>query len=113
MSSNSTVCPSPGCSDNSQWLVQSTDFKQKSPFFVECCKNGQIVWEQACGIFKCSRICAHSVSVALKINQIEAYIKWLQKQRYSVNYSKLANVDMPKGSGKKAVVIERHLRNRA
>lgn len=43
-----------------------------------------------------------SVFVALKINQIEAYITWLQKQRYSVNYSKLANVDMPKGSGKKS-----------
>ena len=32
LSNDSTVCPSPGCSDNSQWLVQSTDYKQKSPF---------------------------------------------------------------------------------
>ena len=79
---------------------------------MECRKNGQIACEQACGIFKCSRICAHVFSVALTINQIDAYIKWLQKQKYSVNYSKLANVDMPKGSGKKAVLIGKHLRNR-
>ena len=79
---------------------------------MECLKNGQIACEQACSVFKCSRICAHSVSVALRINQIDAYIKWLQKQKYSVSYSKLANVDMPKGSSKKAVLIGKHLRNK-
>ena len=41
------------------------------------------------------RIYAHSVFVALKVNKIDAYIKWPQKQKYSVNYFKLANVDMP------------------
>ena len=32
LSNDSAVCPSPGCSDNSQWLVQNTDDKRKSPF---------------------------------------------------------------------------------
>ena len=41
------------------------------------------------------RIYAHSVFAALRVNKIDAYIKWSQKQKYSVNYFKLANVDMP------------------
>ena len=83
--------------------MQSTDLKRKSPFFVEYCKGGQITYEQACGVFKCSKLCAHTVSVALKIDKLDAYIDWLQKQKgYLVNYSKLASVDMPKGSGKKS-----------
>lgn len=63
--------------------------------------------------FKCSKICAQSVFVALKIDQLDAFIEWLQKQnRYSVNYLKLASVDMPKGSGRKVLHIARHLKNR-
>ena len=103
LSSDGSICQSPGCSDDSQWLVKSTDLKRKSPFFVECCRSGQITCEQACGVFKCSKLCAHTVSVALNIDNLNAYIDWLQKQKgYSVNYSKLGSVDMPKGSGKKS-----------
>ena len=32
LSNDSAVCPSPGCSDNSQWLVQSTVINE-NPFF--------------------------------------------------------------------------------
>ena len=76
-----SVCPPPGCKDESEWLVQSTDLKRKSPFFVECRKNGQIVCEQGCGVFKSSKVCVHSVSVACHTGKLDQYLQWLLKQK--------------------------------
>ena len=107
LSNDSAVCLSPGCSDKSRWLVQSADYKQKSLFLWSVIKMAsQIACEQACGIFNCRRVCTHFLSVALRVNQIDAYIKWLQKKAVFSKIFKAGNVDMPKRSGKKQLSSE-------
>ena len=102
LKNETSICPSPGCDDSSQWLVASTDYKRKSPYFVQIHKSGQIVCEQACGVFKCSKVCVHCISVAYKTNQLEKFVKWFQQKEKPVNFSKLASVGMPQHSGKKS-----------
>jgi len=103
LNQNDSVCLSPGCRNQSEWLVQSTDLHRKSPYFVECRQSGQIVCEQSCSLFKCSKICAHIIAVARKISQLEKYITRMNKQKeFPASFSRLAAIDMPKSSGKKA-----------
>lgn len=102
LATDGSVCLSPGCKDKSEWLVKSTDLKRKSPYFVECRRNGQVVCEQNCGLFKASKVCVHTVSVARHTGQLGQYLQWCLKQKAgTLNMSKLAAIDMPAGSGKK------------
>ena len=102
LASEGCICPSPGCSNKMEWLVQSCDARRKSPYFVECRKNGQIICEQSCGVYKSSKLCVHTVTVARRNNVLSQYLRWLLKQKAgTLNLSKLAAVDMPTGSGKK------------
>ena len=102
LASEGCVCPSPGCSNKMEWLVQSCDARRKSPYFVECRKNGQILCEQSCGVYKSSKLCVHTVTVARSNGVLGQYLHWLLKQKAgTLNLSKLAAVDMPTGSGKK------------
>jgi len=102
LQNETSICPSPGCDDSSQWLVASTDYKRKSPFFVQINKSGQIACEQSCGVFKCSKICVHCISVAYKTNQLEKFVRWFQQKEKPVNFSKLASIGMPQHGGKKS-----------
>ena len=55
------------------------------------------------GAFKCSKTCAHIIAVARKINQLDKYIAWMNKQKgLPMNVSRLATIDMTKGSGEKS-----------
>lgn len=76
-----SVCPSPGCKDSSEWLVKSTSLKQKSPYFVQCQENGKVVCEPSCGLFKSSKVCVHTVSVACHTGKLGVYLQWLLKQK--------------------------------
>ena len=61
------------------------------------------------GVFKCSKTCAHIIAVARKTNQLDKYMTWMSKQKgLPTNLSKLATIDMPKSSGRKA-----HMRRKA
>ena len=65
---------------------------------MECRKNGQIVCEQGCGVFKSSKVCVHSVSVARHTGKLDQYLQWLLKQKAGLlNLSELAAVNMPSG----------------
>jgi len=100
-STKDSVCLSPGCTNQYEWLVQSIDLHHKSPYFVECHENDQMVCEKRYGIFKRSRTFPHIITVA---NQLDKYIAWMNKQKgLPVNVSKLAAIDMPKGSRKKGI----------
>ena len=102
LASNGSVIPSPGCKNESEWLVKSNDLKRKSPYFVECRKNGQVVCEPNCGIYKSSKVCVHAVVVACHTQKLELYVQWLAKQKEgTVSVSKLASIGIPTGSGKK------------
>ena len=74
LASNGSVIPSPGCKNESEWLVKSNDLKRKSPYFVECRKNGQVVCEPNCGIYKSSKVCVHAVVVACHTQKLELYV---------------------------------------
>ena len=94
LATDGSVCPSPGCKDRSGWLVKSTDLKRNSPYFVD----GQVVCEPSCGVFKSSKVCVHTVSVAHHTGKFGQYLQWLLKQKEgTLNVSKLAAVDMPAG----------------
>ena len=65
-SSESDICASPGCTDGSAWLVESTVPPHQRPFFVECRKTGQVSCEKSCALLHSCGVCAHTVAVAKK-----------------------------------------------
>ena len=107
------MIPSPGFKNESEWLVKSNDLKRKSPYFVECRKNGQVVCEPNCGIYKSSKVCVHAVVVACHTQKLELYVQWLAKQKEgTVSVSKLVQLVFLQEVEKRDVA-ERHHKRRA
>ena len=95
------ICLSPGCTDNREWLVKSSDEKHRHPYFVECKTSGQILCEKSCTMYLSCKVCAHTIAVARHTESVKKHLKWLQKQKGIVSLSALADTNMPKGAGKK------------
>ena len=100
VSTESNVCASPGCTDGNAFLVKSTIATRQRPYFVECKKNGQISSEQSCMLYHSSGVCAHTVAVAQKKGCLDVFLNRLNK-RDKLSVTKMANVGLPKGAGKK------------
>ena len=100
VSTESNVCAYPGCTDGNCFLVKGTIATRQRPYFVECKKNGQISCEQSCMLYHSSGVCAHTVAVAQKKGCLDVLLKWLNK-RDKLSVTKMANVGLPIGAGKK------------
>ena len=98
---DSNICISPGCTDESAWLVKSDNTAHQRPYFVECKKSGQMCCEKSCIMFNSCGVCAHIVAVATRKKCFETFVNWLRK-RGSMNITKMAHSGLPKGAGKKA-----------
>ena len=98
----SNVCPSPGSTNGLEYLVKSLDDKHKHPYFVECKVSGQIICEKSCALYSSCKVCTHTVAVARHTESISRYVQWHLRQRSCINLSALADVNMPKGAGKKS-----------
>ena len=98
---SNNICKSPGSKNGLEFLVKSLDDKHKQPYFVECKVSGQIVCEKSCALFSSCKVCTHTVVVARHKGSMDQYLQWLLKQKSDANLSVLADVNMPKGAGKK------------
>ena len=83
-------------------MVKSCEENHKRPYFVECkATTGQVICEKGCPLYSSCKVCAHTVAVARHTGTMDEYVKWLQKQKGSLNVTSLADLNMPKGAGKK------------
>ncbi len=89
--------------DSMSWIVQSE--KGDRPHFVKPAKKiGGFMCDERCLGYKCSKICSHTVAVALKNENIEGFVKWfctLKRLATEFNVTALADSDKPVGTGKK------------
>ena len=64
-------------------------------------KSGQFLCEPSCAMWESSKICSHCVAAAQFSGNLEKFIEWYKASKSKPNLSKLAQVDMPKGTGRK------------
>ena len=64
-------------------------------------KSGRFLCEPCCAMWQSSKICSHSVAAAQFSGNLEKFVEWYKASKYKPNLSKLAQVDMPKGTGRK------------
>lgn len=89
--------------ESMSWMVQSE--KTDSPHFVKPAKKvGGFLCDGQCLGYKCSKVCSHTVAVALKTGNIDAFVKWfhgMKRPAMEFNVTALADVDRPAGTGRK------------
>ena len=70
-------------------------------------KSGQFLCEPCCAKWQSSKICLHCVAAAQFSGNLEKFVEWNKASKYKPNLSKLAQVDMPKGTGRKGEKLPR------
>ena len=64
-------------------------------------KSGQFLCEPSCPMRQSSKICSHCVAAAQFSGNLEKFVEWYKVSKSKPNLSKLVQVDIPKGSGRK------------
>ena len=64
-------------------------------------KSGQFSCEPSCAMWQSSKIYSHCVAAAQFSGNLEKFVEWYKASKSKPNLSKLAKVDMPKGTGRK------------
>ena len=94
------VIEGPGTSSPTCYVVGSTSSDR--PHIVKhSSKSGQFLCEPCCAMWQSSKICSHCVAAAQFSGNLEKFVEWYKASKYKPNLSKLAQVDMPKGTGQK------------
>ena len=86
-------------------FVVPSSSNPKKPHVVVFMANGKCECQDCPGYSSLS-ICAHAVAVSLKLQRLEAYLKWLvtkhrDRKTGGVSYSRAITYGMPKGRGRK------------
>lgn len=72
------------------------------PHFVSKQKNGRFTCDDGCRMWLSTRLCAHTVAVAQKMNLLEAFVLWRKNSKaQAISLSGVALSDTPKGAGRK------------
>ena len=89
--------------ESMSWMVQSE--KTDRPHLVKPAKKiGGFLCDEQCLGYKCSKVCSHTVAVALKTGNIDAFVKWfhgMKRPAMEFNVTALAGADKPAGTGRK------------
>ena len=86
--------------DKSSWLVKSESSNR--PHFVRSAKCGGYLCDEECLAYKSTKMCAHTIAVAIKTGSVEEYLKWYKTKKGSgPNFTALAEARKPKSAGKK------------
>ena len=64
-------------------------------------KSGQFLCESSCPMWQSSKICSHCVAAAQFSGNLKKFVEWYKVSKSKPNLSKLAQIDMPKGTGRK------------
>ena len=70
----------------------------KKPHFVQVMKNGRIVCDEQCPMWRGRRLCAHTVAVAEKAGVLDLFLNWLKKSGNQCNLTKLLSTTKEKMS---------------
>ncbi len=84
-------------------FVVPSSSNPKKPHVVVFMANGKCECQDCPGYSSLS-ICAHAVAVSLKLQRLDAYLKWLvtkHRKTGGVSYSRAITYGMPKGRGRK------------
>ena len=95
---SAAIVQAPG--DSTAYIVKS--LSGQKPHYVRPSKGGGgFLCADECLGYKSAKICAHTVSAALKADDIEAYVCWYKRLICKPNFTVLAESGKPSTSGKK------------
>ena len=95
---SAAIVQAPG--DSTAYIVKS--LSGQKPHYVQPSKGGGgFLCDNKCLGYKSAKICAHTVSAALKADDIEAYVCWYKRLKCKPNFTVLAESGKPSTSGKK------------
>ena len=98
---NAWAFPLPG-TDRDTVVIPSKS-KQNKPHIIVFQANGKCECPDCPG-YSASSICAHVIAASVKINRLDAFLKWLvttKRKTGGINYSKAIKFGMPSGRGRK------------
>lgn len=84
-------------------MIVPSSSNPKKPHVIVCFANGKCEC-QDCPGYSSAFVCAHAIAASIKVNRLEAYLKWLvttKRKTGGINYSKAITHGMPSGRGRK------------
>ena len=93
----SAIKSAPG--DEAAWMVKS--YSGKQPHYVKSGKTSGFICDEHCLSYKSSKICAHSVALAIKQDRVPLFLKWYQRIKQKPNYTTVGESGRPSSCGKK------------
>ena len=90
------IVQAPG--DDCAWMVRSSSSKR--PHYVKVSKCSFICDDQ-CLSYKSTKVCSHTIAIAIKQESIEKFVKWYRTLKHTPNFSTLAEAGKPATAGKK------------
>lgn len=98
ISKQDTVVQAPGIPDS--MMVESKSGKR--PHLVSKEKNGKFTCDDGCRMWLSTRLCAHTVAVAQKMDLLEDFLMWRKNTKaQAVTLTGVVLNDTPKGAGRK------------
>ena len=96
---DSQITNAPG--EESAWMVKS--YTARQPHFVQSSKcRGGFLCDMQCLSYKSSKICSHTLAVAMKMGCLEKFLHWYEMKKHQPNFTALAEVGKPSTTGKKS-----------
>ena len=94
---DSSITPAPG--NEEAWMVKS--YSTKRPHYVRSGKNGGYLCDDQCLSYKSTKICSHTVALAMKFDCVDQLVKWYRSLKQKQNFTTLCEAGKPTTSGKK------------
>ena len=102
--SSTSVLPAPGNDPKSKMVMSRSS---PTPHFVRVISSGQYVCDKQCLQWSSSMICSH-ILVAAEVNgELLQFLQWYVQSNQEPNITKLANMGLPSGRGRKGGVPKR------
>jgi len=93
----SAMVPAPG--NGSAMMVMSSSGQQ--PHYVRESKAGGYLCDDHCLGYKSSKICSHTLAVALKKGTVSKFIRWYETLKVKPNFTTLSESGKPSTAGQK------------
>ena len=87
LSGHNSISSAPG--NSSAYIVMSESLKK--PHYVQVMKNGRIVCDEHCPMWRGRRFCSHTIAIAEKVGILNKFVDWLRKSPSQCNLTKLVS----------------------
>ena len=104
LNASNLVLPAPGGNIKSKMVASRSG---TTPHFVQAMPSGQYACDKNCIQWSSSHICSHTLVVAEVKKELDLFLRWYNGSDQEPNITKLAQVGLPSGRGRKGGVSKR------